>query len=135
MIEINHLNRQRKNYRRQLEHDRAAQSATLRGEKTPEWSLHDELNEDNEMGDTFSIAGDTVHHHYPAAQQQQTTTNKAFGIGKAALIAAGLLGSGALGTGVPWMLGAYDKESTTTTIHESQDMGVGVEVIPGGALD
>jgi len=133
MIETVHLNRQRKNHRRQLEHDRAIQAAALRGDALPEWSKHDELDEDDEMGDTFSISGDTIHHHHGVQETpKQPQPSVSSGLAKAAVVAAGLLGAGALGAGIPWMAGAYNNQ-THTTIQESQDMGVGVEVVPGGA--
>lgn len=70
MIETVHLNRQRRNHRRQLEHDRAAQAAVLRGEQPPEWSVQEEG--DDEMGDSFSIAGDThVYQQPPPSPQPQ----------------------------------------------------------------
>ena len=67
MIETVHLNRQRRNHRRQLEHDRAVQAAVLRGEQPPEWSTDDEL-EGDDVGDSFSVAGDT--HVYQQPPQQ-----------------------------------------------------------------
>lgn len=133
MTEIAHNHRQRRNHRRQLEHDRAVQAAALRGDTPPEWSQHDELDE-GDMGDNFSIAGDTVHNHYHTAPQQAQQTQQssvAPTLAKAALVAAGLLGAGGIGAGIPWLLGAYDKVNTTIT--ETQNLGVGVDVVEGGA--
>lgn len=137
MVETVHLNRQRKNYRRQLEHDRAVQAAAIRGEQPPAWSKHDERDEDDSVGDNFSVQGDTTnHHHYPPPTPAATPTapQTASTLVKAALVAAGLLGGGSLAAVVPWLLGAYDK-TTTTTVNTSQDLGMEVEVIPGGALE
>jgi len=137
LAEIVHHHRQRKEYRRQLDHDRATAAAVLRGDPLPVWSTPDERDEDDTMGDSFSVAGDTTHNHYypePAAPPTPTPTNddkKPSSLAKYAMIAAGLLGAGALGAGIPWLAGAYG--DATTTINESQDLGVGVEVVPGGA--
>lgn len=159
MVETVHHNRQRKNHRRQIEHDRAAQAAVLRGDKPPKWSFHDERDEDDDMGDTFSIAGDTIYHNYypapepePAAQPVETPAPEpvqpeeppasADKPGwptwvKAAATAAGLLGAGVAGHYIPSGGGAQDIPTTPTTtiIRETQDLGVGVEVVPGGAND
>lgn len=124
MAEVIHYHRQRKNHRRQIEHDRAVQSAILRGDTPPEW---EEEMESSEMGDTFSIAGDTVHNHY---QKQASTA------AKVALAAAGLLGAGGIGAVLPWLAGVYNAATTntTTTITEpAPNMGVGIEVVEGGA--
>jgi hypothetical protein len=144
MVETIHWNRQRKNYRRQIEHDRAVQAAVLRGEVPPEWSKHDERDEDDEMGDTFSITGDATHHHHyaesaqPGTQSESTTgtIKKASTLAIVALIAASLVGGSGIGAGVPWLLGAYGDSSSTTTntnVTKSQNLGVEIEVIPGGS--
>jgi hypothetical protein len=148
MVEALHHNRQRKNHRRQLEHDRAVQSAILRGDKPPEWSKH-ERDEDEDMGDSFSIVGDTTHHyHYdtpppPSASSQPQEGNAAqpkstaSTLAKAALVAAGLVAGGGLGAGIPWLAGAFDKPAAVnTTIQQpAQNLGVGVDVVPGGATE
>jgi len=85
--------------------------------------------------------GDEIHNHYeqprtPAQPAPAQPSSKASGLATAALVAAGLLGGGGVGAAVPWLLGAYDQTpATNTTIDKTQDMGVGVEVVPGGAVD
>ena len=115
MAETIHWNRQRKNYRRQIEHDRASHAAILRGEKPPAWSKHDERDEDGEMGDTFSITGDTTHHHhYPSSPEQRDTETEGTpvsgtvsGMLKKAAISAALLGAGVgTGAGIPLAVSA-----------------------------
>jgi len=57
--------------------------------------------------------------------------SSASSLGKWVLVAAGLLGSGGLGAAVPWMAGAFE----SSTVVERQEMGMGVDVIPGGAVE
>lgn len=107
MIETIHLNRQRKNHRRQIEHDRAAQAAVLRGEKVPEWSLHDERDEDEDgMGDSFSIAGDTHHYHQPPPAEHASSPqprSKVSDLIKGGLLTAAIA-SGPIGVGAGYWL-------------------------------
>lgn len=83
------------------------------------------------MGDSFSVAGDT-HYHYQQSSMPQSPA-KASTLAKAALVAAGLMGGAGIGAAVPLLLGASD--STNTTIRETQELGVGVDVVPGGATE
>ena len=104
MVETVHWNRQRKDYRRQIEHDRTVQAARLAGKNPPEWSKHDERDEDDDMGDSFSIAGDTTHHHYPtpepsAPQPTPPPTQPGLTPLQKAVVAAGLI-VGGLGAGL-----------------------------------
>ena len=107
----------------------------------------DETAEDEDMSQQVLIRSPVTHHHHhydkpteepteePTVQpQEQAQPKQASKLATAALVAASVLGGGGLGAGIPWLLGAYDQPTpTSTTIHESQNLGVGVEVIPGGA--
>jgi len=108
MIETVHLNRQRRNHRRQLEHDRAVQAAALRGDTPPEWSTDDELGEDDDVGDSFSIAGDTNHYHQPPTPPAPQPAPAPPSNGLADMVKGGLLAaalaSGPIGAGVGWYL-------------------------------
>lgn len=70
----------------------------------------------------------------PAQPPTQETKDGVPMWAKAALIAAGLAGAGGLGAAVPWMLGAYSGDTTTTTNISQGEQQLGVDVIPGGAI-
>jgi len=123
MVETIHLNRQRKNHRRQLEYDRAVQAAVLRGEQPPEWSMHDELEGDDDMGDSFSVAGDTNHYHQPPAPQpappQQPRSSVADMV-KGGLLATAIA-SGPLGAGLGWWLSQAPQEQQAPAPPQQQE--------------
>jgi hypothetical protein len=89
--------------------------------------------------------GDHIHYHYdetPTLKTEESTPAvatpaKASRLASAALLAAGLLGGAGVAAAVPWMLGAYENTNTNTntTVDKTQDLGVGIEVIPGGAVE
>lgn len=76
MMQIAHQNHLNKAGRRRVEDSHRQQAAILRGEPMPE-PLKPESPEEDEMGDSFSIAGDTTttHNHYypPPAMPPQPT--------------------------------------------------------------
>lgn len=70
----------------------------------------------------------------PAQPPAQETKDGVPTWAKAALVAAGLVGAGGLGAAVPWMLGAYGGDTTTTTNISQGEQQLGVDVVKGGAL-
>jgi len=84
--------------------------------------------------DPVNIHIGDIHQLVPSiSSNSQAQVSKVSRLAKSALIAAALLSGGGIGAVVPWLLGAFDRPAATTTIHESQDLGVGIEVVPGGA--
>lgn len=95
-----------------------------------------ETDEDEPMEITAIRSPITIQQPAPQQPEPPPPTNKASTLAKAALVAVGLLGGGGLGAAVPWMLGAYNQQpGATTTIENTHDMGVGVEVVQGGAME
>lgn len=105
MIELIHHNRSRKAYRNRIDDAHRMGVAAMKGVELPD-PIESEVDD---MGDSFSIAGDTVHHHYPASKPMGT-------LAKAALAAA-LLGTGAGGgVAVPWLLGLLDQQQPPAVV-------------------
>ncbi len=81
----------------------------------------------------------------PASPSVPATTTPAvapasgFSWAKAGLISAAILAGTGLWAGIPWLAGAYDQSgssssSSTTINNPSDEQGLGIEVVPGGAL-
>jgi hypothetical protein len=96
-----------------------------------------------EPGDSSSPEDDVnihigdIHQLNPLPSNNRPQASGVSKLAKSALVAATLLGGGGgIGLAVPWLLGAFDRPATTTTTntYESQDLGVGIEVIPGGGF-
>jgi hypothetical protein len=123
-------------------HESRMKRLGLEGEESPE---------DEAMDQQVLIRSPVTHHYHYAqpsaappsasSQPQEGNTAKpkstASTLAKAAMVAAGLVAGGGLGAGIPWLAGAFDKPAAVnTTIQQpAQNLGVGVEVVPGGATE
>lgn len=121
---------------------RKQQDGTL-GQSVPGDSQEDEPMQIR-IGDDIHVGGLST--PQPAANQPSTpaataaTTGPsgwAQNLGRAAVVAAGLLGAGGLGAGIPWLAGAYSRQAVTNItqpVQASDQQRLGVEVVPGGAM-
>ena len=102
----------------------------------------DEYLPDPDGDDAMGVnIGDHIHYHTAPEskeaqpEQQQPRAAPATGKAKAALLAAGLATGLIGGSAIPWLAGAYDKtQPADTIINQSENLGVGIEVVPGGAM-
>jgi hypothetical protein len=93
-----------------------------------------------EDSEKIQVGDNEIHYHYESGQPASTPasptvpaaeaeTPSGFTWPKAALLAAALLAGTGLGAGIP-----SSSSSTTTTTNPSNDQGLGIEVVPGGAI-